>query len=79
VMVAVNSLGLVSARTWLAGWRWAVLMIFVFAAVATPTADAISMFGLGLPMCGLYFGAVGVCALTDRRRAAREAAREAVG
>lgn len=79
VMVALNSLGLVRARTWLAGWRWAVLLVFVFAAVATPTADAISMFAIGLPMCGLYFGAVGVCALTDRRRAAREAAREAVG
>ncbi len=74
VMVGLNLTGMVSARAWFAGWRWAVLLAFVFAAVATPTADAISMFALAIPICGLYFAAVGVCALHDRR-AARRAAR----
>lgn len=67
VMVALTSLGLVRARTWVAGWRWAVLLVFTFAAVATPTPDALSMILLALPICGLYFGAVGVCVLIDRR------------
>lgn len=75
VMVGLGAVGLVPARTWLAGWRWAVLLAFVFAAVATPTADVISMIALGVPICGLYFGAVGVCTLVDRRRERRAAAR----
>ena len=68
IMVGLNLVGVVRARTWLAGWRWAVLLAFVFAAVATPTGDAISMFALAVPICGLYFTAVGVAALVDRRR-----------
>lgn len=66
-MVALTSLGLVRARSWIAGWRWAVLLVFTFAAVATPTPDALSMILLALPICGLYFAAVGVCVLIDRR------------
>lgn len=67
-MVALTLAGVVTGRTWWGGWRWAVLASFVFAAVATPTGDAVSMFALGLPICGLYFAAVAVCAIIDRRR-----------
>ena len=74
VMVALNLAGLVRADTWLRGWRWAVVIVFTFAAFATPTPDAITMVVLALPMCGLYFAAVGVCRLQDRRRDRRRAA-----
>ncbi|MEK8229010.1 twin-arginine translocase subunit TatC [Oerskovia sp. M15] len=37
VLVALNFAGLVSAATLIGGWRWAVLIAFVFAAVMTPT------------------------------------------
>lgn len=67
IMVGLNLAGLVRAETWVSGWRWAVLLCFVFAAVATPSADAISMFSLAVPMVVLYFAAVGLCALHDRR------------
>lgn len=67
VMVAVNFVGLVQARTWAAGWRWSVMFAFVFAAIMTPTPDAITMIALALPICALYFAAVGVCMLHDRR------------
>lgn len=70
LMVALNFAGLVSAKTWARGWRWAVLGVFVFAAVMTPTPDAITMIVLALPMCGLYFAALGICVLRDRRSAA---------
>jgi sec-independent protein translocase protein TatC len=69
LMVALNFAGLVSAKAWFRGWRWAVLGIFVFAAVMTPTPDAITMLLVAIPMCGLYFGAIGICAWRDRRRA----------
>lgn len=72
-MVALTALRLVRARTWARGWRWAVLLIFVFAAFATPTPDAVSMILLALPICGLYAAALGVCALLDRRAERRAA------
>jgi sec-independent protein translocase protein TatC len=67
VMVALNFAGLVRARAWLAGWRWAVVIAFTFAAVATPTPDAISMIVVAIPICVLFFVAIGVCHLHDRR------------
>ncbi|WP_028046362.1 twin-arginine translocase subunit TatC [Cellulomonas sp. URHE0023] len=67
LMVALNFAGLVSAGAWRRGWRWAILVAFVFAAVMTPTPDAITMIMVALPICGLYFVALGVCALHDRR------------
>lgn len=73
LMVGLNLAGVVRAATWFAGWRWAVLLAFVFAAVATPTADAISMIALAVPICLLYFAAVGICFLGDRRRDAAPA------
>jgi sec-independent protein translocase protein TatC len=68
VMVALTWSGIAKTRTWLKGWRWAVLIIFVFAAVMTPTPDAITMIVMALPMCGLYFGAIGIGALGSRSR-----------
>jgi sec-independent protein translocase protein TatC len=50
------------------GWRVAVMLIFVFSAMMTPTPDAWTMLALAFPMILLYFGAVGVSALIDRRR-----------
>lgn len=68
VMVGMSLAGVVRAHTWIRGWRWAVVGIFAFSAMATPTADAVTMFVLAIPMLTLYFGAVGVCAILDRRR-----------
>lgn len=76
LMVGLNLAGLVRARTLINGWRWAVLLAFLFAAVATPTADAVSMLALGVPICLLYFAAVGISAVTDRRRDRRAAANQ---
>jgi sec-independent protein translocase protein TatC len=67
IMVCLNLAGLVQARTWAHGWRWAVLLAFVFAAVMTPTPDAITMIVMALPICGLYFVALGICVVHDRR------------
>jgi sec-independent protein translocase protein TatC len=72
VMVALSWIGIVPWRVWLRGWRWAVLLIFVFAAVMTPTPDAITMIAMAIPMCALYFGAIGIGALRARKRARGE-------
>ena len=52
-----------------AGDRPAVLVIFVFAAIATPTPDPFTMFLLAIPLCLLYAGALVVATILDRRRA----------
>lgn len=68
LMVGLSFAGVVRARTWLAGWRWAVVLVFTFAAVASPTPDVVTMFVLALPMLALYFVAVGIAHLRERRR-----------
>ncbi len=75
VMVVLSLLGVVKGRTLLKGWRWAVVGIFTFAAFANPLPDPWSMIALGSIMVGLYFAAVGIAYLIDRRRAKRKAKR----
>lgn len=69
VLVALNVAHVLPARIMLKGWRIAIVLNFVFAAMMTPTPDAWTMIALATPMCVLYFGAVGIAALIDRRRA----------
>jgi sec-independent protein translocase protein TatC len=67
-LVMLNVAHVLPARVMIKGWRVAVMLIFVFAAMMTPTPDAWTMLALAFPMIGLYFAAVGVAALIDRRR-----------
>ncbi|MEO6999141.1 MAG: twin-arginine translocase subunit TatC [Terracoccus sp.] len=68
-MVALNLVNVLSAKSMMRAWRPSVMVIFVFAAVMTPTPDPWSMLVLAAPMVLLYFSAVGVCTLLDRRKA----------
>lgn len=76
-LVLLNFVGVLQGRTILKGWRWAILAITLFTAIATPAADVISMFLLAIPMVGLYFTAVGVSLWHDRSVARRVDALEA--
>jgi sec-independent protein translocase protein TatC len=72
VLIAMlNFAGLVSAKRLLGWWRIAIFLMFFFAAVVTPTPDPFNMTILGLCMAVLYFAAVGIAFLNDRRRARR--------
>ncbi|UFU04533.1 twin-arginine translocase subunit TatC [Ruania suaedae] len=77
ILVVLNFLGVVKGITWLKGWRWAVIVIFVLSALATPTADVVTFILMALPIVVLYFAAVGICLLNDRRRARKSAKEEA--
>jgi len=70
-LVLLNFIGILSAKTILKGWRWAVLAIVVFTAIATPAADPFTMLLLAVPMVALYFAAWGVATLHDRAAARR--------
>ncbi|EWT00879.1 preprotein translocase subunit TatC [Intrasporangium oryzae NRRL B-24470] len=67
-LVALNLVGVIPAQAMLKGWRPAVMIIFVFAAVMTPTPDAYTMLFLATPMIALYFASVGLAFLFDRRK-----------
>ncbi len=67
LMVALNFMGTVRGRTFVDGWRWAVLVAALFAALITPTPDLLTMFWVALPIIVLYFAACGICLLHDRR------------
>ena len=70
-LVLLNFVGVLSAKTILKGWRIAILVICLFTAIATPAADVVSMFLLAIPMVILYFAAVGIATIHDRRAAKR--------
>lgn len=68
-LVLFNVIGVLSARAIIGGWRWAIVVISLFTALATPAADVVSMIILAIPMVILYFMAAGVAWLNDRRSA----------
>ena len=72
-LVLLNFTGVLQGRTILKSWRIAILAVTIFTAVATPSADIISMLLLAIPMIVLYFVAVGIALLHDRRKARRDA------
>jgi sec-independent protein translocase protein TatC len=73
-LVLLNFVGVVQGKTILKSWRIAILAITIFTAVATPSADVISMLLLAAPMVVLYFVAVLITVAHDRRKARRDAA-----
>ncbi|CAN7441788.1 twin-arginine translocase subunit TatC [Knoellia sp. LjRoot47] len=68
VLVALNVVGVLPAHVMIKGWRPAVVLIVVFAAIATPTPDPYTMLLLATPLIVLYFVAYGIARLIDRRR-----------
>jgi len=67
-VVMLNLAGVVRAKQ-LARWRgWIIFLTFVFAAVATPSTDPITMLLLAFPMVVLFLLSEVIARLIDRRR-----------
>jgi len=75
VLVLLAKIGLVNSRLLTARWREATILIFLIAAIITPTWDPITLTLCALPMVGLYLGTVGIIKLMERARR-RELARQ---
>ncbi|SMY02068.1 twin-arginine translocase subunit TatC [Brevibacterium sp. 239c] len=71
LMVGLNMMGILSAVRIQKSWRIIVMLVFLFAAIATPTPDAMSMFFLVIPMMTLFCLAWVICVFNDRRRKKR--------
>lgn len=68
-VLLLNLAGVVSGKQ-LGGYRpWIIVGTFVFAAVATPSTDPVSMLFLALPMTLLFLISEMIARLIDRRRA----------
>lgn len=70
VMLLAARLGLVRARQLLGFWRYAIIVIFVIAAVVTPTPDPITQTMVAGPLLLLYFIGVLFALLVQKPRPA---------
>ncbi|MFE9817490.1 twin-arginine translocase subunit TatC [Streptomyces sp. NBC_00236] len=68
LLVLLNFTGVLTAKRLGSWWRAMIMGITVFAAVATPTGDPLTMVVLAAPIVLLYFLALGICLVNDRRR-----------
>jgi sec-independent protein translocase protein TatC len=75
-LTLMGRVGLVSAETLARNRKYAIVGVFVVAAVLTPP-DIISQIGLGLPIILLYEISIIAVRIVERRRAEAEAAEEA--
>jgi len=66
IMYLLAKLGIVSAKGLLKAWRFAVIIIAVIAAIATPTPDPINMAILMVPLLFLYFFGILLAAFARR-------------
>ena len=68
LLVFLQLVSAVTPRTLIKQWRFAVMAIFVVAAVITPSGDPISLMALAIPLTILYLTSVLVGWLLTRRR-----------
>jgi sec-independent protein translocase protein TatC len=73
LLVAMQMIGIVTPRALLKQWRYAVLAIFVIAAVITPSGDPYSMLALAVPMSVFYMISIFIGFMILRRRRANAA------
>ncbi|NIL41128.1 twin-arginine translocase subunit TatC [Salinispora arenicola] len=68
ILLMLNFTGVATARRLLSWWRVVIFVCFAFAAIATPDPGPFGMTLLALSLSLLYFVAVGVAFLNDKRR-----------
>jgi sec-independent protein translocase protein TatC len=61
-------LGIITHTFMLKKWRWAIVIIFIIAAVLTPTPDMATQAAVAFPMLGLYFLSIGVAYFFGKKR-----------
>ncbi len=68
-VVLLNLAGIVKGKTLGAYRPWIVVGVFIFAAIATPSADPFTMTLMAVPMVILFFVSEVIARYNDRRRA----------
>jgi sec-independent protein translocase protein TatC len=70
-------MGIMSASFMWKNFRYAILLIFVVAAIVTPTPDIMSMFIFASPMIALYGASIGIAWLVHPKQRRARAERQA--
>jgi sec-independent protein translocase protein TatC len=76
-MVFLAKLGVVNAAMLRKKRRYAILIMFVIAAVATPTPDVVNQCLMAAPLMLFYEVSILLIASIDKKRAERQAAEKA--
>jgi sec-independent protein translocase protein TatC len=80
LVTMANLAGVLPATILRKSQRIAIFLIFLFAAVATPSTDPFTMCAMAIPMCLLFEGSVVYATIHDKRKAKRKAmAKQAAG
>ena len=74
LLVFLQLVGVLTPQTLMKGWRYAIMAIFVIAAVITPSGDPYSMLALAVPMSIFYLISILIGVIFQRRKRAAEAA-----
>ncbi len=74
LVIMANLVGVLPSKVLRKSQRISIFLIFLFAAVATPSTDPFTMCAMAIPMCLLFEGAVLFATVHDRRKAARKVA-----
>ncbi|MDQ0938019.1 twin-arginine translocase subunit TatC [Streptomyces turgidiscabies] len=74
LLIMLNLTGILTGKRMASWWRAMIMGITVFAAVATPSTDPLTMMALAGPIWVLYFGAVAFSLTNDRRKRRRDEA-----
>ena len=68
ILVMLNFMGLLTAKTILKGWRGAIIAAAVIAALATPVSDPMSMLLVMIPLLALYYLSALIAVLHDKAK-----------
>lgn len=76
IFYLLAKIGLISTSMLIKGWRVAVVIIAILAAVITPTGDPLNMLIFMVPLFVLYLLSIGLTTLTRRKREVKEPMKE---
>jgi len=68
LLVFLQIVGVLTPQTLRKGWRYAIMAIFVIAAVITPSGDPISMLALAVPMSIFYLCSIVIGLIMQRQK-----------
>lgn len=72
VVFVLTALGVVDPDTLIRQWRYAIVAIFAFSAIITPTGDAYTLIVMASPLCALFFGSAYLAKILGRSRTSLE-------
>lgn len=72
VLMFLGFVGVVDSKRLLGWWRHAVVFMFIFAAIVTPTVDPLNMTILAVPLIMLYMLSIALVRLVQRDKSERD-------